>query len=224
MTPTKHRALIALADATDRPFLSAAPLMAIVEAVAVLDEAGLLSESTTTTVVLPTGRGTLELTQRMFAAREEALRLGVEAALEQVSEERLRSDLGVLLEGQGETEAAREMREALDDADAARFVLDDEGFRGRTLEAQVRALVAAWGEARDTATPTPTVAACSSCGAIDGDLHLSGCDRDDPAAPPMQARLIEPPATVPCPKCGEPLNGGQTCLNYPACPNAILPF
>jgi hypothetical protein len=41
MTP-KQRALVALADSKDRPFLSNAPLMAIVEAVQVLDEAGLL--------------------------------------------------------------------------------------------------------------------------------------------------------------------------------------
>lgn len=44
---SRRRALVALSDATGRPFLAAAPLMAIVEAVQVLDWAGLLSDGMT---------------------------------------------------------------------------------------------------------------------------------------------------------------------------------
>jgi hypothetical protein len=29
---------------------------------------------------------------------------------------------------------------------------------------------------------------------------------------------------VPCPKCGEPLFSDGTCINFPACPDATIPF
>lgn len=211
MTPTKHRALIALADATDRPFLSAAPLMAIVEAVAVLDEAGLLA--------LPP-----EEVERRLLAVLDPPRIGSKRslmsavlALPWVSTVNYRVEPGapaMIIEtgdamGLDDTRSA-ELRAALDTQRAAGTLV--------WVEIDGRPFVHPDGR------PDTTVAACSSCGAIDGDSHLSGCDRDDPAAPPMQARLIEPLATVPCPKCGEPLNGGQTCLNFPACPNSEMPF
>lgn len=203
MTPTKHRALIALADATNRPFLSAAPLMAIVEAVAVLDEAGLLA--------LPPE----EVERRLLAVLDpprtgskQALMSAVRA-LPWVSTVNYRVGPGpstLIVDtcdrwGLDETRSA-ELRSALDTQRAV----------GATVWTEIDGRPFVHPDMRP-GTTVATVAACPDCGVVD-DSHLGGCDN----VAPMTT------APAPCPKCGEPLNGGQTCLNFPACPNAILPF
>lgn len=111
MTPTKHRALIALADATDRPFLSAAPLMAIVEAVAVLDEAGLL--------VNP-----------KQSALEAVLLNAITSALAHDNERDLRESLQRVLDLSSLTPAVLKIMDAASEAEEADDELARRGFEG----------------------------------------------------------------------------------------------
>lgn len=135
MTAPKIRALQALADAKGRPFLAAAPFMAIVEAVQVLDDAGLLGSG----VALPVSN---EMIRKSVAA-EEAMRNGIEAALKQHDEGDLRDHLQHLLDRVEVTDAALAMCELVDDAEKAKAMLNNKGFQDQTLEAQVRCAIAA---------------------------------------------------------------------------------
>ena len=189
MTTPKHRALQALADATERPFLANAPLMAIVEAVQVLNEAGLLGSG----VAQPVSN---EMIRKSVAA-EDAMRNGIDTALKQHDEGDLRDHLQLLLDRVEVTNAALVMCELVDDAQKAKAVLDDEGFQGRTLESQVRALVVAWSDERDDARR----------------LRAAYVAPDDPTYPPAA-----------CPKCGKPMTPSGMCLNFPGCPDSAMPF
>lgn len=193
MTTPKHCALQALADATERPFLANAPLMAIVEAVQVLDEAGLLASGAANAPATDAARALREY-PNASAAAEEAMRNGIAAALKQHDEGDLRDHLQLLLDRVEVTDAALVMCELLDDAEKAKAVLDDEGFQGRTLDAQVRALIMAWSDERDEARRLRRAAYVAP---------------DEPAA---------------CPKCGKPMTPSGICLNFPACPDALIPF
>ena len=214
MTTPKIRALQALADATDRPFLATAPLMAVVEAVQVLDAAGLLASGVVVRPATDAARALREY-PNASAAAEEAMRNGIIVAVNLDNEEDIRDQLQKMLDRVEVTDAALVMCELVDDAQKAKAVLDDEGFHGRTLEAQVRALLVAWSAARDAAATSMVgapVDACPDCGVVAG-AHLGGC-----------AWWTVPAEPTPCQKCGVPLTPTGMCMNFPACPDSTIPF
>ncbi len=123
MTTPKHRAIMALAESDGRKFLANAPLMAIVEAVQVLDEAGLLGDSTDR-----------DLRDRLAA--------------EYLKNAKLTEAMAKLDAAEVTAESAL-VRALAADAENAKSVRDDEGFHGSTLDEQVRELISAWIYYRD---------------------------------------------------------------------------
>lgn len=196
MTPAKQRALVALMEANDRPFLANAPLMAIVEAVQVLDEAGLLAGGAVGVPATDAARALREY-PNASAAAEEAMRNGIIVAVNIDDEDGIRTQLQKLLDHVEVTDAALVMCEMVDDAERAKAVLEDEGFHDRTMEAQVRAMVVAWNDARNDARR----------------LRAAYVTPDELAA-----------SVSPCPKCGKPLTPTGMCLNYPDCSDSAMPF
>ena len=221
MTTTKQRALAALADAKWRPFLANAPLMAIVEAVAVLDEAGLLIDSDKTVHAHNLSNAVRE---RLADARATASLLGSEGFTGIRLETQVRSLIEAWSDERDEVRRQRSARAVALQAliqlhDLAEF-FDDEalGQSSTRLRYQFQAhegfetlgldgIDAARAELRAAAEPA------------------------DPDAPIPYTLSVPPPGAAPevtegapCPKCGERLNGGRTCLNFPACPDAIMPF
>lgn len=111
MTTTKQRALQALADAKGRPLLANAPLMAIVEAVAVLDEAGLLINP-------------------KQSALEAVMLNVITSALAHGNERDLRESLQRILDLSSLTPAVHEIMTAASEAKEADDVLARLGFVG----------------------------------------------------------------------------------------------
>lgn len=293
MTTPKHRALQALADAKDRPFLAAAPLMAIVEAVAVLDEAGLLGRESDAT-----------LRSDIMAAIDndayddngevvEAIRALLDAADPIDPDVPIPYRLAEPAPADGEDACivcnhSAEKADLIRSAEAAIAALSNEGFPGRDVEAQVRALIREWAEEREMARLLRGAAQAETgkaqvlrsaaesidtwgigsrdaiaCGVrtldwvkfcewkteADGVKHTmiigtsDGGGMDDARYSEFRAVLdahrcagarvlvdadgtsfTHPPPPPPCAKCGVQTLASGECSNFPACPNAILPF
>jgi len=222
MSTPKHRAIQALADAKGRPFLAAAPLMAIVEAVAVLDEAGLLGESS----MSDAGQARALLADEGFPGQ--SIEAQVRALIREWSEER---EMARLLRESAKAEAGRAqvLRSAAESIDTWGIGSRDAIAYGvRTLD---------WVKFCEWKTDADGVRRSMIIGTLDGggmdDARRGELQSVLDAHRSAGARVLmdvdgtsftHPPPPVPCSKCGVQTLASGECSNFPACPNAILPF